>query len=725
MTALLINNPYTSFNDLDGKPLQDGKIYIGTEGLNPVVNPINVYADKELQIPLQQPIRTLSGYPVSGNSPVRMFLNNIDYYSISIFDKNDRFIYSSLRVDANRPSTESTVNVKDYGAAGDNVTDDQIAIQNAVSYAYNNNKYLFWDYGTYVVNSSIDNFHDVVHVGNGILNRNGNLYYISPQSISNINTLFVSKTGNDTNDGMSTTGSLLTLQRAADLLESKGDFLQGSWVISVSDGTYDRIRFDDDGVKYANPIVLQGTPRNVSSGEVWLAMGAPTGGTDEEPGVISGTFSEGETISGSVSGFTGSATFDGVAFIKATITSGTPQINDVVTGATSGASGKVLALSPIPTVIIKEGLTQSAVGVRAANSTDITIKDILIQDFNGTKSSSGVNVSNKCNLKLENAHFIDCYIGASNQNYGIIDIKGGVFYDCGYLNSADAGGYAIRGLFHCKYSVGTQNAGDMENAPIIQGCYIGVFGQEYCTGHVDYTYIRNNVIGSRLSIGCRVNYDGSRLYDNATNAWASDNSIISPSSNTIVGKGVNQHSVSNYISGASCSISTNSGLDGFSPALFPEERTVMARYDPVTINTIAGTAIYELPTIAPYLGEVYGSSIPAQYFKIEIYGSLSGTNDVKRITHRFGGTNIGQISFLSSETGKFYAQAVVILGSGGVGQYGHIQGSHHLGSTARHSSNASAINLNTTDATYRLEVQVDNVSDSVTVDSYIVKACGF
>jgi len=700
MTALLINNPYTSFNDLDGKPLQDGKIYIGTEGLNPVVNPINVYADKELQIPLQQPIRTLSGYPVSGNSPVRMFLNNIDYYSISIFDKNDRFIYSSLKVDANRPSTESTVNVKDYGAAGDNVTDDQIAIQNAVSYAYNNNKYLFWDYGTYVVNSSIDNFHDVVHVGNGILNRNGNLYYISPQSISNINTLFVSKTGNDTNDGMSTTGSLLTLQRAADLLESKGDFLQGSWVISVSDGTYDRIRFDDDG-------------------------GAPTGGTDEEPGVISGTFSEGETISGSVSGFTGSATFDGVAFIKATITSGTPQINDVVTGATSGASAKVLALSPIPTVIIKEGLTQSAVGVRAANSTDITIKDILIQDFNGTKSSCGVNVSNKCNLKLENVHCTDCYIGASNQNYGIIDIKGGVFYDCGYLNSTDAGGYAIRGLFHCKYSVGAQNAGSMENAPIIQGCYIGVFGQELCTGHVDYTYIRNNSIGSRLSIGCRVNYDGSRFYDNLTNVWASDNSIISPSPNTIVGKGVNKHTSSNYLVGASCSISANSGLDGFSPALFPAERTVMARYDPVTVNTTSGTVIYELPTIAPYLAEIYSTAIPAQYFKIEVYGSLNGTNDIKRITHRFGGTNVGQVQFLGSETGKFYAAATLILASGGNSQYGQIQGSCHLSSTARHSSAASAINLNTTDATYRLEVQVDNASDSVTVDSYIIKACGF
>ena len=50
MSALSINPPYPVFPDIDGQPLEDGYIWIGTAGLNPISNPIVVYWDVALSL---------------------------------------------------------------------------------------------------------------------------------------------------------------------------------------------------------------------------------------------------------------------------------------------------------------------------------------------------------------------------------------------------------------------------------------------------------------------------------------------------------------------------------------------------------------------------------------------------------------------------------------------------------------------------------------------------
>jgi parallel beta-helix repeat protein len=52
-------------------------------------------------------------------------------------------------------SGDTTVNVKDFGAKGDGVTDDQTAIQNASNYATANNRSLYFPDGTYLHSSTL------------------------------------------------------------------------------------------------------------------------------------------------------------------------------------------------------------------------------------------------------------------------------------------------------------------------------------------------------------------------------------------------------------------------------------------------------------------------------------------------------------------------------------------------------------------------------------------
>ena len=97
MTIQQISNPYRVFSDARGELLESGYIYIGKEGLNPELNPVQVYIDSDFSTPIDQPIRTLAGVAVDGSSPVNLYMNG-DSYSITIKNKKQELIYSNLDV---------------------------------------------------------------------------------------------------------------------------------------------------------------------------------------------------------------------------------------------------------------------------------------------------------------------------------------------------------------------------------------------------------------------------------------------------------------------------------------------------------------------------------------------------------------------------------------------------------------------------------------------------
>lgn len=93
MSTISIQPTYPIFTDIDGQPLENGYVWIGTLNLDPQTNPIVVYWDAALTIPAAQPIRTIGGYLSNNGSPANIYA--AQEYSIRVMNKNGSVIYSA------------------------------------------------------------------------------------------------------------------------------------------------------------------------------------------------------------------------------------------------------------------------------------------------------------------------------------------------------------------------------------------------------------------------------------------------------------------------------------------------------------------------------------------------------------------------------------------------------------------------------------------------------
>lgn len=89
----MVLNPIAFFTDLLGKPLQGGSVYVGTPNTNPVTNPLTVYQDAAMTIPMTQPLKTANGYVTLNGSP-QPFYVNAAAYSLAVNDSNGNLTLS-------------------------------------------------------------------------------------------------------------------------------------------------------------------------------------------------------------------------------------------------------------------------------------------------------------------------------------------------------------------------------------------------------------------------------------------------------------------------------------------------------------------------------------------------------------------------------------------------------------------------------------------------------
>jgi len=93
--SFAITPPFPVYTALDGDPLDNGKIYVGTANLDPVANPVQLYWDEALTITATQPIRTSGGYPVRNGTPTNFFAA-VGNVSITVKDAVDVVVYTEL-----------------------------------------------------------------------------------------------------------------------------------------------------------------------------------------------------------------------------------------------------------------------------------------------------------------------------------------------------------------------------------------------------------------------------------------------------------------------------------------------------------------------------------------------------------------------------------------------------------------------------------------------------
>jgi hypothetical protein len=94
MTALSIQPTFPTFTDSDGTALENGFIWIGVAGSDPISTPLTAYWDAALTQVVTQPVRTRGGYPLNGSAIGRLYVNS--NYSIKVRNRNGFDLYSSL-----------------------------------------------------------------------------------------------------------------------------------------------------------------------------------------------------------------------------------------------------------------------------------------------------------------------------------------------------------------------------------------------------------------------------------------------------------------------------------------------------------------------------------------------------------------------------------------------------------------------------------------------------
>lgn len=174
MSALSIQVPFPVFAGTDGQPLDNGYIWIGEPNLNPQTNPVVAYYDAALTIVAPQPLRTLNGYVSRSGTPAQVYIDGVNF-SILVQNSKGSMVYNfpdGSGISSNASGIEydpagtgavattvqaklrESVSVKDFGAVGDNSTDDTAAIQAAVN-QLTSGQGLYFPEGTYKITNEI------------------------------------------------------------------------------------------------------------------------------------------------------------------------------------------------------------------------------------------------------------------------------------------------------------------------------------------------------------------------------------------------------------------------------------------------------------------------------------------------------------------------------------------------------------------------------------------
>jgi len=150
--AVKITQKYELFKDVDGDPLENGYIYIGTTGLNPETSPITVYFDEALTLPAPQPLRTSGGYIQNAGTPANIYVDTD--YSIIVRNKNLTLIYTSLSNNAEAGLASSVDTIGDLIGLDEATTIEELEVYGYYAKGDGAGGLFIWDSTTIKANAN-------------------------------------------------------------------------------------------------------------------------------------------------------------------------------------------------------------------------------------------------------------------------------------------------------------------------------------------------------------------------------------------------------------------------------------------------------------------------------------------------------------------------------------------------------------------------------------------
>lgn len=438
--------------------------------------------------------------------------------------------------------------------------------------------------------------------------------------------------GDDSNSG-SEESPFKTPQKACSAIGQHPSIIRDC-VITLKAGTYDEGIFIPAGTRIRGEITIQGpSVSNTPGNSVDISF-------DEEN--ASGTFSDGETVTGGTSGAEGTIEEVGTRYIVVAITSGSFEAEETLTGGTSSATCVVRGIRPVPTAIIDGTTANRTVGILGEDRQNVRIKNIKVQNFDGP-GDSGVRFSDHSTVVLENVHCDNCYNGWFMLDFVSYSAIGGL---------VNGGEHGIQELFHVVRNMKTVDS--LDKGTLVRGATYGIFAKEHCTGHFDHVTLDGNTYGVFFSRSCTANATSARITNNNYGAVLRHGSFLVPL-RTDWGLGVDDANTVSWLvdHSSAFTVNENSVEDKFAAQ---GERQI-GYYAPASptahTGTTAETSLFELGKIKAGAFTMAGT-----YLRGIICGIKTGTAGTAVVRLQVGTGNAVGVT-LPANAGTFRVDAIL------------------------------------------------------------------
>lgn len=503
----------------------------------------------------------------------------------------------------------SPLSTRVCGAKIDGSTDDATAITNAIATGYQ----VYFPAGTSLTNSSISGFHAARKSGPGKVSRAGNVFTVVPGS-SDTNKLFVSTSGNNSNDGLSASQPQLTIQASIDNLSNYGPVLNGTWQINLAAGTYTNGANFPQGLQSKNLIQLLGPSGTLPFVPTAIISGAS-----------SPTTNYGISLTGNNSVYIKNVYFQTWQSGGNSYCVVGDQFSELYTENVYTLNcDNAIKVQQSRLYVVGGVLNGGTTGIESISGSTHTIGysatvagavNIATTGASGTGTTATITFAAQASAPPVGSTIVVRGVTPSGYN-GVFVVTASTTTSASYAN-ATTGAQTVAG--NVGLGFGSTNYGPL----VVNFTQQGILLQENSTGHVDYTAVDNSGVGIDIVSSSRANTNFSAITNNTS-------------------QGLRLRSASNWLNN-SATLSGNGlnvGMYSFSQEINAEGQYTSELRQPLDLTFVTNTGPLSSTAVKTYSTAIPANAFTSSISKIVVHvaGEITGTTGTKNITANFGGS---------------------------------------------------------------------------------------